>query len=431
MSPTTAALEAIGQSQSAFADAARSKREELIESGQCEPYTVVNFNPVVLRNQGEMQRYTVWTPADERLPGVEHPLGGSRVTLEYDGRKRVGHILTIREPHIYGKNIGATWFQGGGPGDAIPQREPLYFTPCAIAYSFLEHFSPIFATGADGKAAPPPKDARKIYGVLAFKGDIHTLTRLVNESDKDKRVIEVPLATVRTSGRLQTRTFRSVKWNLDEYLARMFDGQLRYADAVVSRAQQRFNGTEEDRKDISASDRIWYRWAISMGYAPPPKAGEKTWLNELLTLTPTGSSAAELGEDPRRKCQSCRTVEPEAGTPFCPKCGAPINTFETFMAGFPVADAWLMALVLGDEPGEIVLAELEIRKAGFNGAPAAAADPSVAPADRPAGAGVNAKPLTGAAKAAAERKQARQAAEAADRADDIPAAQTTALPGEE
>ena len=33
---------------------------------------------------------------------------------------------------------------------------------------------PIFITGADGRAAAPPKDARRVYGVLVFEGDLRT-----------------------------------------------------------------------------------------------------------------------------------------------------------------------------------------------------------------------------------------------------------------
>ena len=276
--------EAIGNAQQAFADAAKAKREELAETGQCEPCTVANFNPVGLRLQGELQRYSVPSPSDGRLPKDV-----LRVRIPYDGKERIGHLYTIRDPHIYGKNVNATWHPGGGPGDAVVQREVLYYTPLAIGYNFLEHFSPIFVTGQDGRAAPPPKDARKVYGVMAFKGDVHTLERVLLESDRAKRVIQVPLATVRQVGKISTRAYRWVETSLDDYLARMFDGQIRFADAVVARAQQKFNGTEEDRKDISASDRVWYRWAIDLGYAQPPKAGDRTWLNELITLSPAGA----------------------------------------------------------------------------------------------------------------------------------------------
>lgn len=412
----TPVQEAIGNAQQLFADQARSTREELIETGQCEPYTIVNFNPVGLRLEGELQRYSVPSPHDGRLP--KNVL---RVRLPYDGRERIGHLLTIRDPHIFGKNVSAVWHPGGGPGDAVVTRQVMYYTPLAIAFNFLEHFSPIFVLGNDGKSAPPPKDARKIYGVLAFRGDIHMLEKLLLETDPVKRRIHVPLATMRTVGKLSARTYKSVETSLDDYLARMFDGQLRYADAVVSRAQQKHNGTDEDRKDISASDRIWYRWAIDMGYAQPPKPGERTWLNELLTLTP----AAVAGDTPAptlRKCQACRTPEPEPGTPFCPKCNAPINTFDTFMAGYPVSEAWLMAL--RGEEREIALEEMKLRKQGFN-----------EPADRepnkmPAGVSSAGGPTDGPKKPGRGSYKQPRGATTTAAVDDIPAADTTDLPGE-
>lgn len=372
----TATQEAIGTAQQLFADQARSKREELAETGQCQPFTIVNFNPVGLRLEGELQRYSVPSPFDGRLPP-----NVLRVRLPYDGRERLGHLLTIRDPHIYGRNVGAQWHPGGGPGDAVVSREVMYYTPMAIAYNFLEHFSPIFVTGADGKAAPPPKDARKIYGVLAFKGDLHTLEKLIAEENPAKRRIEVPLAVVRTSGKLSVRSYRSVETSLDDYLARMFDGQLRFADAVVARAQQKHNGTDEDRKDISAADRVWYRWAIDMGYAAPPKPGERTWLNELLTLR-APSSPGEEAAPAVRKCQACRKPEPEPGTPFCPNCNAPIDTFDTFMAGYPVAESWLMAL--RGEEREIALEEMKLRKQGFEEQPVASGQQRMEKAAKPA-----------------------------------------------
>lgn len=413
--------EAIGNAQQAFADSAKAKREELMETGQCEPFTIVNFNPVPLNLEGELQRYRVPSPMDERLPKDV-----LRIKIPYDGRERVGHLLTIREPHIYGKNVNATWHPGGGPGDAVVSREVMYYTPMAVAYNFLEHFSPIFVAGSDGKVAPPPKDARKIFGVLAFKGDIHTLENLLNEEDDSRRIINVPLATLRTSGKIISRSYKSVTTSLDAYLDRMFAGQLRFADAIISRAQQKWSGTDEDRKDISASDRIWYRFAIAMGYAEAPKRGEKSWLNELLTLT---TNIAETPKtDNRRKCQACRQTEPEFGTPFCPNCNAPINTFETFMAGFPVADSWLMAL--RGEERETVLREIDLRKEGFRGVPSIGAPA----APRGTGPAAASTPLTPQQKAA--QTKAANAAKAANATSsssesDVPAAGTTNLPGEE
>ncbi len=396
MAPQTAIQEALGQSQQMFAEQARARREELVESGQCRPFTVVNFNPVGMKLEGELQRYSIPSPDDSRLPS-----GVLRVTLDWDGRERIGHCMTIREPHVYGRNIGASWHQGGGPGDAIPQREVMHYLPVGVAYNFLEHFSPIFVTGKDGQVAPPPKDARKFYGVLAFEGDVHTLEKVLLEEDPARRMINVPLATVRQVGKLAQRSYKSIATPLDDYLERMFHGQLRFADATISRAQQKWNGTDEDRKDISASDRIWYRWAIRLGYATAPKPGEKTWLNELLTLAPTTTSV----EDARRECQACRQKEPKPNTPFCPNCNAPIDTVATFMAGFPVAESWLHALP--DEKWNEIAEEMERRKARAGGI---ARGPykgkggtiNAAPEHRPAGTG-----------------------------DQIPAASSIALPGEE
>lgn len=357
MAHITAIQEKIGASQEAFREKARETREHLVESGQCEPFTVVNFNPVAMKLAGEFERYGIPSPNDDRLPKDV-----LRVRLDYDGKARIGHCVTIRDPHIYGRNVNATWAKGGGPGDAIPEREVMYFLPVAIAYNFLEHFSPIFVTGSDNRAAAPPKDQRKFYGVLAFRGDINNLEKILAEERPEKRVIHVPLAVSRQTDKLQSRTYKSVPTPLDDYLEKMFTGQLKFADATISRAQQRWNGTDEDRKDISTTDRIWYRWAINLGYAEPPKPGEKTWLNELLTLNMGKTPADPTGG--RRKCQSCRTLEPELNTPFCPKCNAPINTFETFMAGFPVADAWLMAL--RGEERDIALEEMKLRRQGFD-----------------------------------------------------------------
>lgn len=398
--PQLAIQEAIGASQQAFSDAARAKREELLETGQCEPCTVVNFNPVGMHLEGELQRYRIPSPNDERLPKDV-----LRVQLPFDGKNRMGHCFTIREPHVYGRNINATWHTGGGPGDAIIQREVMYYLPVSVGYNFLEHYSPIFVTEKDGKAAAPPKDARKFYGVLAFRGDIHTLGKILDESDPDKRVIHVPLAVVRQTGTKQSRTYKFVATSLDAYLERMFTGQLKFADAIISRAQQKWNGTDEDRNNISTTDRIWYRWAIQLGYAEAPKPGEKTWLNELLTL-----NMGNNGGDPnlgRRKCQSCRTLEPEPNTPFCPKCNAPINTFQTFMAGFPVADAWLMA-TRGEER-ELILKELDLRRRGFDeeSEPKPAADTKPKPGARGHYKGGKGK------------------------SDEIPPAGTTDLPGEQ
>jgi hypothetical protein len=399
----------IGEAQALFAEQSAAKKSELME--RCDPYSVINFNPVPLHLSGEFNRsfYRIPSAYDDRLPPSVQ-----RIRLPYDGKERIGHILTMREPHMYGKMTGAS--QVGSPGEVVPQREPQWFEPIAIAYSFLEHFSPLFVLPRNGILPSTPKDARKIHGVLAFRGDIHTIERILDADDPAERMIDVPVCTVTTVGKTSHKSFRAVSTSLDAYLEKMFEGQKRFADGAISRAQQKWAETETIR-DISDSDRVWYRWAIGLGYAPKPKPGEKTWLNELLSLT--GGDDGPKADSRLRKCQACRTLEPEPDTPFCPKCAAPINTFTTFMAGYPVADAWLMALK--GEEREIALEEMRLRRSGFEvgGAPANVAVATV---------GGEAAEKTG---KRGPYKKSGKGKDEKEIIDDIPAAASTAIPGEE
>lgn len=345
-------IQQIGEAQSLFRDQSAAKEQELAETGQCEPYTIVNFNPCDLPMQGEMKRYRVPSPFDTRLPA-----NVLRIRLEFDGKERVGHLLTLRAAHMYGKMIGAT--SGNAPGEAIPQREVQWFTPQVIAYKFLEKYSPIFMAPTGTVLPASPKDARKIHGVLIFKGDINTLQKVLEIEDPAQQMIEVPVASVRMVGKIAHSSYRNVVYNLQDYIARMFAGQKRFADATIARAQQKWS-EEQGIRDISDSDRVWYRWAIEMGYAERPKPGEKTWLSEMITLTDPNLHKAPAN---LRKCPYCRSTEPEVETPFCQKCNAPMDVFKTFMAGHHVADSYLMTL-RGDER-ELALAERKLRREGF------------------------------------------------------------------
>ena len=369
-----AAMAHVGPSQAEFTEKIKAKYAELMETGQVEPYTVVNFNPPALTLEGELGRYKVPSPLDERLPK-----NVMRIAFDWDGRERVGHALTIAEPHMYGRMAGAK-AKDGNLAQAIPEREAAYYLPSAIAYAFLEHYSPIFVTARDKKTTAPPKDRQRLYGVLAFKGDLHTLDKALKQMRQELALegaghdlsarpvterahLQIPVAQLLTVGKTHSRIYRAVPFPLIDYLRKMFSGQLEHAKLVLARAQQKWSETQTV-KDISESDRMWYRWAIRLGYAKPPKEGERSWLNELVSVEGMDLGGASGGGQERRKCQACRTLEPEAGTPFCPKCGAPVETGATFWAGFPVADAWLdswLAQLEGDDHDR-ALAELARRK---------------------------------------------------------------------
>jgi hypothetical protein len=376
----------VGEAQKLFAEQAETRVQELLLSGQCEPFTIINFNPFPVGLQGVLKQYKVWSPDDQALPPDV-----LRMELEWEGKRRRGHVLTVRYPKKDGKMVGAS-ASSEGVGVPIAQREPKLYLPKEIAFSFMEHYSPVFTARAGTVLPPAPKDARKTYGLLVFQGDVDVLENLLQETDPEKRMIQVPICHIQTVGKTSIKSFRTIPFNLDDYLEQMFTGQKKYWDAVITRAQQKWNGTDDDRKNISDFDRIIYRAAIELGYAKKPAPGEKTWLNEYLTLVEDAGTAG------LRKCQACKTLEPEPDTPFCPKCNAPIDTFATFMAGFPVPDAWLHTIKDPEQRAE-VQAELKRRAQGFEAEPA--------------------------------KRGPYKRGKSVDPAEEVPAAESTALPGEE
>jgi hypothetical protein len=346
-------LAQIGESQRNFSMEASSKAEELRETGQCKPFTVVNFNPVPVDLSGELKRYRIPTADDDRLPKEV-----SRISFEWGGQIRRGHALTISEPHMYGRNAGAHSFNGN-QAMAIPEREVQYFLPVAIAYHFLEHYSTIFVAKGPQRVTAPPKDRKKIFGLLVFEGNLRALEE--TNLNKNGRMIRVPVAREMQN---RKRMYSTIEYNFDDYLDEMFSGQLKYADTVVSRAQAHANEGPEGMKEIGSNDRLWLRWAMQFDETlrtSPAVVGNKAWLNDLMSLR----GATDRTVDARRKCQACRAIEPEVGTPFCPKCNAPIDTFDTFMAGFPVSESWLQTLK--GERREQALNEYHSRSAGFVG----------------------------------------------------------------
>lgn len=392
--PRTAGTQQIGQAQELFAQKAKMRREQL--EGHYSPFTVINFNPLGLRLEGIFKRFSVPSPDDERLPA-----GVSRVVMNWRGQDRIGHALTLREPLIYGRMTGAKAL--GAPGEVLPEQEVAEYLPIAIAYSFLEHYSPIFVTKKDGMAAAPPKDARRMYGVLAFEGDVHALDP--HRLKENGRTIQVPLARTLTIGKSSQRIYETVTFGLDDYLDQMFLGQRRTADAVISRAQQKFTEGKA-REEIGSAERTWYRWAIRMGFAPAPKDPDRTWLNEMISLTQADGTA----EITLRKCPGCRTVEPEPDSPFCPKCNRPMDIFKTFMEGHPVAEAYLA--LLDGEQRKLALAEHRRRQqsmAAFSTGSTGDAAQNAPKVQRGAGGKFVSK----------------------NAADEIPAATSTAMPGDE
>lgn len=130
---------------------------------RCPEFTVFNFTGFDLRMDGLLRRYSI-------------PRGGE-IFIRFDDRSYCASILRIREPLIYGKNVGA--FQwGSDPGEAAPYRMAVCLNQAQIAASVLEKFNqrPVVNSFC------PPKDARELPGIIAFMG---SADRLQNALDQD------------------------------------------------------------------------------------------------------------------------------------------------------------------------------------------------------------------------------------------------------
>ena len=369
-------------SQLQFIGSAANLIEQKKESGECEPVSIVNFNPVALKLSGLFEQYCVPSPMDTRLPADV-----SRVKCKFDKREHVGHVLTITEPKIYGRNSGG--FRSQTNNEPVLEREPKIALPVQIGYSFLENFSPIYVMGPDNVVANRPREmgaAAQMHGVMAFKGTIRTLERLLHElAQGGNPKIEVPFAKptkvgkLATIGQFEQRSYRWVECYLDAYMVKMFEGQLKYADSRIARANRLFHGDEVDRKNITDVDRDWRRWAIALGYAKETEDGKKDWLYSMMSLS-REDGPAEVNEN-LRNCKFCKAKEPAENTLICPNCHNPIDVFTSYMAGADVPDSLLMTL--RGEERQIVLEERALRRAGFEDAPAAA-KPKSKPASEPA-----------------------------------------------
>jgi hypothetical protein len=118
---------------------------------RCPEFTVLNFTTFDLRMDGLLKRYS--------LPH------GSEKSFTFNDHVYLASVLRLREPLIYGKNVGA--FQwGSSQGEAGAYRMAVTVTQAQIAAAILEKFNQRPVCGAFCL----PKDARELPGVIAFMG---------------------------------------------------------------------------------------------------------------------------------------------------------------------------------------------------------------------------------------------------------------------
>ncbi len=266
-----------------------TRRQGDVWEGPCAPFTVVNFNPVRLSLQGQLQ--------DQSVP----PAGaGKRVTFPYKGRTFVASYVTFRNPKVWPVIIGTENLEGF---DA-PSIKADYIAPMGIAHQFFSHY----VVGSI--------DAEGMGGIVIFEGDVHIL-----EDDRQKRThghIRVPLIDPELSepGRVAYKVEERL---LSDCVRDALTVQRGYADAKIAEGH-RFATSQSDeiRNQRSGIHTLWHNWALAMGY----KEKAEPWASEILQDSPDIVAVF---------CQRCRTKQTDPKQHFCSECNAPFDAYKTFV----------------------------------------------------------------------------------------------------
>jgi len=264
--------------------------------GPCAPATVINFNPVRISLQGELQ--------DQFVPAAGASL--KKVTIPYKGRTFVGSYVTLTSPKVWSVIIGTENIEGLDS----PAIKVDYISPVGIAYQLYSHY---IGGGS--------RDADDMGGIVIFEGDIHVLEAKRQERAGAK--IRVPVVDELLSDRDKVAYVIEERF-LDECLEDALTRQRRYASAIIEEGH-RFatSSSEELRNQKSSYHVLWHNYALKMGY----KEKAEPWASEVLQDSP-GTQAIF--------CPGCRNKQMDPQQHFCERCNAPFDAFKSFMAGQPV-----------------------------------------------------------------------------------------------
>jgi hypothetical protein len=299
-----------------------SQRQSIEASGQLHPATVLNFNPIPLRIEGNI---------DMTVPPCNDPIrqANQRLAIEFNGRVHQASYVTIRTPRFWPKTTGTT--RDSQSDEDIAQHAINYLLPIGIGHQFWIHYN----TGAN--------DSNNMGGVLVFQGDRHAI-----EPEKLAKLGGTILVPTRTKLKNGSHAYGTQAKELKTVLTELFTAQRIYVDRQLQEAQSLYDGAPDERKNIHQTHRTWGQYAVDMGWrAKPP-----IWMTE------------RLGEDVEQvKCVYCQATSERQDAHFCSSCNAPYDAYRTFMAGLVVPPAYLQ--VLKGEERAAVLAEIKLRREGF------------------------------------------------------------------
>lgn len=300
-----------------------SRRQEIEASGQLHPATILNFNPLPLRIEGNIE---MTVPAcNDRFPGAQH----GRIAIDFKGRRHQASYVTVRTPRFWPRTTGVS--KDSQSDEDMAQHSIAALLPIGIVHQFYIHYN----SGAN--------DSNGMGGVLVYQGDRHSI-----EADRLARHEGTILVPTRTKLKNGSHAYGTTPKPLAGLLENLFTAQRAYCNRQLQEAQALFDGAPDERKNITGVHRTWGQYAVDMGWRTTPPL----WMTE------------ELGQDVEQvKCRYCHATSEQAGAHFCTSCNAPYDPFKAFMAGLHVPPSYLM-LLEGDERKQ-VLETLKKRREGF------------------------------------------------------------------
>ena len=295
-------------------------------TGPLRPCTVVNFNPVDLVIEGQLNL---------RVPRAGFS-SHHHLDVPFMGRMVEGHYMYIssamegeqvpdKEPTYYSTVTGHE--TDSVHGVDMPTSEPRLFSPHSIACELWKQYN--------------SPDNKLMGGILMFDQNPQTLNKhnleLTNGRIWVPERIQVPDSVI--------YSYRLRETLLEDEKARIFETQRNYCDVILQQADAIWAEGGDLRKMVTDTHRNWDRFAVKMGW----KEKLQEWTTAKLSVTGVMKTLLP--------CPQCGAQQPSVEAYFCQKCNAPYDAYAAFMANKVVPDAFLELL-----PPEQLDEVMEIKK---------------------------------------------------------------------
>jgi hypothetical protein len=269
--------------------ALKIERESLIASlkatGQAQPATILNFNPVALRLDGGI---------NFKVPSIIDRVVREEDMFQctYKGRKYRATVLTIKEPIVYPfiKDVKKE------EDVEVGIYEPRACKQIEIAHCFLTSYT----------VGTPQSSG--MGGVVIFQGNRDALDR--KDEKTGKQIVKVP-SFIRLANK--TREYFTEEKTLEEVITGALDMQRVYSNTQTQQAQTYWD-QEDQRGNITPIHRVWHQFEIDMG-----------WRQEAAPWVTLQNEAKET-------CLGCGETKRNVAAFFCHKCNRVYDPMTAYMA---------------------------------------------------------------------------------------------------